>query len=411
MASKLQSFNISSSSSSSPISSHLFTFPLSLQSCIRYPPFPPNSSRFFPSSMFSTPFILSFSLLLSLPVLFFLLASSFHPHPLPPIPLPDELDDLRLFHRATTPSSASSHLSSYSSPKIAFLFLTNTDLYFLPLWNRFFKTAKTSLYNIYVHADPTVNITRPNDTVFADRFIPNAKRTFRASATLISATRRLLATAILDDPANAYFVVLSQYCIPLHSFNYIYHSLFISKNFDLTSNSDPNSSDLTQYGVRVKYKSFIEIISKEPRLWKRYVARGRFVMMPEVPFEEFRAGSQFFVLTRKHALLVVKDRTLWRKFKLPCYRADECYPEEHYFPTLLSMQDPKGVTHYTLTRVNWTGTVAGHPHMYKPKEVSPNLIYELRKSNHSSSYLFARKFSPDCLRSLMGIADSVIFRD
>ena len=196
-----------------------------------------------------------------------------------------------------------------------------------------------------------------------------------------------------------------------HSFNYIYRSLFTSKNFDLTSNSDPNSSGLTQYGVRVKYKSFVEIISKEPRLWKRYVARGRFVMMPEVPFEEFRGGSQFFVLTRKHALLVVKDRTLWRKFKLPCYRADECYPEEHYFPTLLSMQDPNGVTHYTLTRVNWTGTVAGHPHMYKPKEVSANLIYELRKSNYSSSYLFARKFSPDCLRPLMGIADSVIFRD
>ena len=134
-------------------------------------------------------------------------------------------------------------------------------------------------------------------------------------------------------------------------------------------------------------------------------------MMPEVPFEEFRVGSQFFVLTRKHALLVVKDRTLWRKFKLPCYRADECYPEEHYFPTLLSMQDPNGVTHYTLTRVNWTGTVDGHPHMYKPKEVSAKLIYELRKSNYSSSYLFARKFSPDCLRPLMGIADSVIFRD
>ncbi|XP_022753730.1 uncharacterized protein LOC111302060 [Durio zibethinus] len=358
--------------------------------------------------MFSTPFILSFSLLLSLPILFILLAPTFHPHPLPPISVTDELDDLRLFHRATTPSSASSHLSSSSSsPKIAFLFLTNTDLHFIPLWNRFFQTAKTSRYNIYVHADPTVNITHPTGTVFDERFIPSAKRTFRASATLISATRRLLATAILDDPANAYFAVLSQYCIPLHSFNYIYRSLFISINFDLTS----NSSDLTQYGVRIKYKSFVEIISKEPRLWKRYVARGRFVMMPEVPFEEFRVGSQFFVLTRKHALLVVKDRTLWRKFKLPCYRADECYPEEHYFPTLLSMQDPNGVTHYTLTRVNWTGTVAGHPYMYKPKEVSANLIYELRKSNYSSSYLFARKFSPDCLRPLMGIADSVVFRD
>ncbi|KAE8733089.1 hypothetical protein F3Y22_tig00001644pilonHSYRG00624 [Hibiscus syriacus] len=361
--------------------------------------------------MFSTPFILSFSLLLFIPILFFLLGSSLNPQPSPPISASDEHDDLRLFHRATVSPSASSHLSSSSSPKIAFLFLTNTDLHFLPLWNRFFGHAKTSLFNVYVHADPIVNVTRPPlGTVFGDRFIPNAKRTFRSSATLISATRRLLATAILDDPANEYFAVVSQYCIPLHSFNYIYRSLFTSKNFDRTSKSDPDSSGFIQYGI-LKHKSYIEIISEEPRLWKRYAARGRFVMMPEVPFEEFRAGSQFFVLTRKDALLVLKDRTLWRKFKLPCFRADECYPEEHYFPTLLSMQDPNGVTGYTLTRVNWTGTVEGHPHMFKPKEVTPELIHELRKSNYSSSYLFARKFSPDCLRPLMHIADSLIFRD
>ncbi|KAE8691035.1 outer envelope protein 80 [Hibiscus syriacus] len=230
------------------------------------------------------------------------------------------------------------------------------------------------------------------------------------SLTLISATRRLLATAILDDPSNEYFAVVSQYCIPHHSFNYIYRSHFTSKNFDRTSKYDNDSSGFTQYGV-LKHKSYIEILSEEPRLWKRYAARGRFVMMPEVPFEEFRAGSQFFVLTRKDSLLVLKDRTLWSKFKLPCFRADERYPEEHYFPTLLSMQDPNGVTGYTLARVNWNGTVEGHPHMYKPKEVTPELIHELRKSNYSGSYLFARKFSADCLRPLMRIADSLIFRD
>lgn len=134
-------------------------------------------------------------------------------------------------------------------------------------------------------------------------------------------------------------------------------------------------------------------------------------MMPEVPFQQFRVGSQFFVLTRRHALMVVKDRMLWNKFKLPCYRADECFPEEHYFPSLLSMQDLKGCTEYTLTRVNWTGTKNGHPYTYKASEISPVLISELRKSSHSSSYLFARKFAPDCLSPLMKIADKVIFRD
>lgn len=134
-------------------------------------------------------------------------------------------------------------------------------------------------------------------------------------------------------------------------------------------------------------------------------------MLPEIPFGEFRVGSQFFVLTREHALLVVKDRKLWRKFKLPCVNVDCCYPEEHYFPTLLSMEDPEGCTHYTLTRVNWTGSIDGHPHTYRPEQVSKRLIRLLRVSNSTYSFMFARKFSPDCLRPLLKISKKAIFKD
>ncbi|CAN8300963.1 unnamed protein product [Cochlearia groenlandica] len=363
--------------------------------------------------MYSKEFIISFSLLLCLPVVFFFFVAP-HVFPSPPpggeslIPISDEIDDQALFIAAAG-STSLSHLSSENPKlKIAFLFLTNSDLHFAPIWDRFFSNHPKSLYNVYVHADPFVNITKPKrGSVFENAFIANAKRTARASPTLISATRRLLAAAFLDDPANTYFAVLSQYCIPLHSFSYVYASLFESSTFD---KSDPDP-DPTPRGIRVWYRSFIELISDEPRLWKRYNARGRYAMMPEVPFEKFRVGSQFFVMTRRHALLTIKDRVLWRKFKIPCYRSDECYPEEHYFPTLLNMKDPDGCTGYTLTRVNWTGTVKGHPYTYKPKEIVPGLIKKLRRSSHSSSYLFARKFTPDCLKPLLAIADSVIFRD
>lgn len=75
------------------------------------------------------------------------------------------------------------------------------------------------------------------------------------------------------------------------------------------------------------------------------------------------------------------------------------------------MEDPNGCSKYTLTRVDWTGSVGGHPHMYEPGEVNQGLIKELRVSNSSSySYLFARKFSPECLKPLMDLADHVIFR-
>ncbi|KAM7522637.1 hypothetical protein LguiA_012539 [Lonicera macranthoides] len=366
----------------------------------------------------SSAFIPTFALLLSLPLLF-LLAPRILP-PRHPISLPDELDDLSLFHRATAlpdhrshrqpfyPTSRSRLGSTNPTPKIAFLFLTNSDLHFAPLWEKFFNNSNPKQYTIYIHADPTVKINPPGG-VFEDRFIAS-KETHRGTATLISAARRLLATAMLDDVTNLYFALISQHCIPLHSFKFVYRTLF----------RDPKPSQLAQLFQfqhsnqpfpDLPYQSFIEILSNESTLSDRYNARGKNVMMPEVPFDRFRVGSQFFILTRQHSVVVLRDRRLWRKFRLPCINKESCYPEEHYFPTLLSMEDPKGCTHYTLTRVNWTNSVNGHPHTYRPPEVSPDLIYRLRQSNFTNSYLFARKFSPDCLKPLLDIADKVLFRD
>ncbi|KAG6427246.1 hypothetical protein SASPL_111488 [Salvia splendens] len=341
--------------------------------------------------MFNPQFLLLFLLFLSF---LFIIPSPKHLQ----ISLPDELDDVALFRRATLAALDAVSAKSKSSPKIAFLFLTNTDLHFAPLWEVFFRGHRRALYNIYVHADPSAAVSPPGG-VFDGRFIA-AKKTQRASPTLISAARRLLATALLDDPANSYFALVSQHCIPLHSFTYMYDFLF---RHPVPGARLPSSLPL--------YRSFIEVSSIKPKLWDRYAARGKDVMLPEVPFNRFRAGSQFFTVTRQHAEVVVRDRRLWRKFKLPCYNMNSCYPEEHYFPTLLSMEDPDGCTGYTLTRVNWTGSVGGHPHTYRAAEVSPLLIHQLRQSNSTTySFMFARKFSPDCLQPLLRLAN-LIFAD
>ncbi|XP_019435590.1 PREDICTED: uncharacterized protein LOC109342060 isoform X1 [Lupinus angustifolius] len=349
----------------------------------------------------SPPILVSFILFLSLPFLFLL-----SPQLLPTTHFPffssssPDADDLSLFRRATTSTSTTRHLSTTTNqkPKIAFLFLTNSNLSFAPLWQKFFSSdPNRHLFNIYIHADPTSAVADPGG-VFHGRFIPS-KKTYRSSPTLISATRRLLANALLDDPLNQYFALFSQHCIPLFSLRFVYNYLF--------RNSLTNFSASQSY-----YRSFIEILSDEPNLYGRYLARGEDVMLPEVPYHHFRVGSQFFTLTRGHAKLVVRDQRLWRKFRLPSITNEPCYPEEHYFPTLLSMVDPNCCTGFTLTRVNWTGSWNGHPHLYTPEEVSPELVCELRDSNWSSYlHLFARKFSPECLVPLMDMADDVIFRD
>ncbi|KAJ3669956.1 hypothetical protein LUZ60_010280 [Juncus effusus] len=351
-----------------------------------------------------SPLILSALLLLSFPALLFLFPA-FISHPIATKTqtetttqtetqirslFSDDTDDLSLFRRAVLSSSAASARPRTQQPKIAFMFLTNSDLYFTPLWEKFFQN-NTDLFNVYIHADPTVKYEKPLTGTFFNRLVP-AKPTSRGSPSLISAAKRLMAAALIDDAANEYFALLSQSCVPLHSFRFVYQTLMEDRH----------------------RRSFIEILSGEPQLWDRYVARGEDVMLPEIPFDKFRIGSQFFVLSKRHARLVVRDRRLWRKFKLPCLPSsqDSCYPEEHYFPTLLHMRDPSGCRGFTLTRVNWTDSFDGHPKVYEAGEVNGELIQELRRSNDSSwSYLFARKFAPDCVGRLMDLADDVIFRD
>lgn len=361
----------------------------------------------------STPFVLTFALFLTVPLLFLIAPQILPPKQQVPLSPPiNELVDLSLFSKATVASTSSqrsvhSRLGTHTNPKpkIAFLFLTNSDLTFSPLWEKFFDQNKNKhLFNIYIHADPSATITPPTG-VFENKFIPEAMKTSRASPSLISAARRLIAKAILDDPLNLYFTLVSQHCIPIHSFDYVYNFLF----HNTLNRNDKKTKQ--PFSIFPNYRSFIEIISDDPNLLDRYNARGDNVMLPEVPFERFRVGSQFFTLNRKHALMVIKDKKYWKKFKLPCLNLNSCYPEEHYFPTLLSMEDPDGCTHYTLTNVNWADSVDGHPHLYTPEEVSKELVYKLRESNSSYSYLFARKFAPECLKPLMEIADDVIFRD
>nr|CAD1828118.1 unnamed protein product [Ananas comosus var. bracteatus] len=342
-------------------------------------------------STYSSPFVLSLLLLLSLPILFLLGPRILTPKTLPAIPDPDEIDDLALFRRATLAADAGSGGGDGGGAVAA-------SLRRRPAAQP--KGPRAPLQRVRPRR-PLVPAPPPPHALVPPPLHPGQGHPARLP-TLISAARRLLAAALLDDPANAFFALVSQHCVPLRPFPSLYRALL----------SDPPAAAAAA-GRRRHHRSFIEILSGEPGLWDRYVARGDAVMLPEVPFQRFRVGSQFFVLARRHAMLVVRDRRLWKKFRLPCLRSmkDSCYPEEHYFPTLLDMQDPQGCTRYTLTRVNWTDSVGGHPHTYRPWEISGDLIRELRRSNSTYSYMFARKFSPDCLDPLLAIADSVIFRD
>ncbi|KAH7365862.1 hypothetical protein KP509_18G049900 [Ceratopteris richardii] len=267
-------------------------------------------------------------------------------------------------------------VASGGKPKVAFMFLTRGKLAFLPLWNRFFH-GHEDLYNIYVHLDPfRVGVfDRNNSGVFWGRLIPPGI-TERGAPSLAAAMRRLLANALLDDPFNQYFAVISDSCIPLRSFATVYDRLIASD------------------------KSFIEILREGPTLPSRYASRGgAAVMLPEVPFSNFRVGSQFFILTRNHTLSIVSDSMIWSKFSTPCSYKNDCFVEEHYFPTLIDMTDGNCATRFTVTNVDWSVIAKnGHPRTYQEQQITQELISSLRRNG---TFLFGRKFAGTCLKPLL----------
>lgn len=130
-------------------------------------------------------------------------------------------------------------------------------------------------------------------------------------------------------------------------------------------------------------------------------------MSPEVNFSQFFQGSQFFILVRKHALLFTRDTKYWPKFNLPCRDHFACFPEEHYFPTVLGIEDPGGTVNHSLTFVDWSRTKTTHPRTFRKDEVCKELVTFLQYAK-GGMFLFARKFADDSVDALMAVADDLL---
>ncbi|XP_064939832.1 glycosyltransferase BC10 isoform X3 [Musa acuminata AAA Group] len=211
------------------------------------------------------------------------------------------------------------------TPKIAFLFLARSNLPLDFLWHAFFQNAEEDKYSIYVHSEPgfVFDRTTTRSPFFFGRQIQDSIKVVWGEATMIEAERLLFAAA-LKDPANRRFALISDSCVPLYNFSYIY-------NYVMSSS-----------------KSFVDSF-----LDKR---EGRYnpKMFPTIPKDRWRKGSQWTILVRKHAQIVVADTVVFPEFRRFCKRRIEpvlggkqnhkeaaqkehnCIPDEHYMQTLLS---------------------------------------------------------------------------
>ncbi|XP_065849545.1 glycosyltransferase BC10 [Euphorbia lathyris] len=268
-------------------------------------------------------------------------------------------------------------------PKIAFMFLTRGPLPLAPLWERFFK-GNQGLYSIYVHSLPTFEFKYPTSSVFYGRKIPS-QITEWGKMSMCDAERRLLANALLDI-SNEWFILLSESCIPLYNFSVTYTYIMRSRHSFVSAFDDPGP-----------------------------VGRGRYneSMAPEVNITQWRKGAQWFEINRKLAMNIVEDSTYYPIFEEFC--KPHCYVDEHYFPTMLTIQASNLLANRSLTWVDWSRGGA-HPATFGGADIKVDFfkrIYEGRNCSYnnrqvSMCFLFARKFAPSTLEPLLNIAAEVL---
>ncbi|XP_073281248.1 glycosyltransferase BC10-like isoform X4 [Primulina huaijiensis] len=309
-------------------------------------------------------------------------------------------------------------------PKIACLFIARNRIPLDMVWDAFFRGDGENRFSIYVHSRPgfLLNKATTRSPYFLYRQINDSIQVDWGEASMIQAERILLQNALMH-PLNERFIFLSDSCIPLYNFSYVYDYIMS------TSTSFVDSFADTKEG--------------------RYNPK----MDPVIPVDNWRKGSQWVILTRKHAEIVVQDDSVfpmfqwhckkrslpefWRELSLPADASKEhnCIPDEHYVQTLLAQKGLEGeITRRSLTHSSWDLSSSKdperrgwHPLTYKLADTSPVLIQSIKgvdniyyeteyrrewctsKGKPSKCFLFARKFTrPAALRllntSVLGIS-------
>ncbi|CAH9081605.1 unnamed protein product [Cuscuta epithymum] len=294
------------------------------------------------------------------------------------------------------------------NPKVSFLFLTRSSLPLDFVWRSFFQIADPANFSIYIHSKPGFSFdhSTTSSPFFYNRQLNNSILVAWGESSMIEAERLLLAAA-LEDPANQRFVLLSDSCVPLYNFSYVYNYLM----------SSPKSF----------VDSFLDVSGKD----NRYNPK----MKPYIPKSKWRKGSQWIALVREHAEIVADDKIVLPVFRKYCKRRPpieaslksrnlnlqkqhNCIPDEHYVQTLLEMHGVGAeLERRTITYTVWNQSTsnmekgAWHPKRFTYSDAEPEKINKIKDiryvyykteartewcSNNSTRvpcFLFARKFS------------------
>jgi hypothetical protein len=262
--------------------------------------------------------------------------------------------------------------------KLAFLFLIYDIINHESIWHRYFEGIGKNRYNIYIHYKADTNVRLE----FFDEYKIDKSKiidTKYADISIVKAQNILLKEA-LKDAKNTHFIFLSGSCIPLKSFEYLYHHLDTVYSYFHVADPDDCFPDCE---VALQY----------------------------IPKRHIKKASQWSILNRKHgALLVGSDssdppNTYLRWFE-DTYAPDElCYISYLSYVYNQSLDVEIIATSYdsppevATTFANWEDmnyTFVSERELKNYKSISEEELEHLLRSKS----LFGRKFKPSCFPSL-----------
>ncbi|KAJ6725205.1 CORE-2/I-BRANCHING BETA-16-N-ACETYLGLUCOSAMINYLTRANSFERASE FAMILY PROTEIN-RELATED [Salix viminalis] len=272
----------------------------------------------------------------------------------------DDKEIITATNSSSTVKTTCHLLSSVAPLKSPIFFLLDGALPLDFLWGSFFENADTGNFSIYVHSEPGFQFdeSTTRSHFFYDRQLKNSIQVIWGESSMIEA-ERLLLDAALEDPANQRFVLLSDSCVPLYNFSYIYSYLMASP------------------------RSFRGQAATTLRCHLLYLK------------DKWRKGSQWVALIRSHAEVIVDDVVILPVFKRLCKRRPpldaskgklniklqkqhNCIPDEHYVQTLLSMSGLEGeLERRTVTYTVWNQSATKmenkgwHPMTFSYANASP----------------------------------------
>ena len=232
---------------------------------------------------------------------------------------------------------------------IAFCFLTYENLSQPTLWNKFFSN-KQDKCNIYIHN----KFSFVDDVYYFHKYcIKNLIETRYAHISLVKASIELLKTAFLNNE-NQYFVFLSDTCIPLYDFDFIYNSIKLKNSniIDVCYNNNP--------------ERFYDLNDRN------YFDQNNFAKQ-----------SQFIILNRQTVEYFINNNFTY-------LFSDNFYaPDEHYFINLcnkFNIPYVKSVIDYS----KWEWNHQGKPKTYY------TLTNEEVNQIRNEGCIFMRKISKEC---------------